>query len=221
MTNTIAMETPETPPGIIKTLTDFWPYIGGFLTVLLSGTTWGYLRWARRRGTGIFAWMKNAINAPLAIADLKANMVLRTEFEALKDDVHGMKLIQIRETVTRRALFQHSDTAFFEADLNGKVVWVNTAYLTLVHRDMDEVTGNNWRNSIHSADRVEAVEEWRRCVIDQTDYRCKFRVIASDNSDFWVAAEALCTKDPDGNVLSFAGALRVIDDPRINKFDAE
>jgi PAS domain S-box-containing protein len=215
MTNTIAMETPDNPPGLIATLiSDYWPYAASVGTVILSGTTWGYVKFARRKGISVLGWFRAAVAAPMAIAQLRANMVDRAEFDGLNAKVQDMRTMMVRETATRRALLQHSDTAFFEADKNGRVVWVNTAYLTMVDRELHEVTENNWRNSIHSADRTEAVDEWRRCVTDCTDYRCKFRVIASDNSDFWVAAEALCTKDDLGNVLSFAGALRKIADPR-------
>jgi PAS domain S-box-containing protein len=218
MTTTITMENPDNPPGAFATIvSEYWPMIisaaGGL------GALWGYVRFVHRRGKPIWAWLKNALNAPLAIAELKANMVLREEFDGLKNSVQDMRTMQIRETVTRRDLFQHSDVAFFEADKNGRIVWVNTAYLTMVDRELHEVSENNWRNSIHDLDRAVAFDAWRMAVNDCTDFRFKFR-ISTDNAEFWVAAEALCTKDDLGNVLSFAGALRKIQDPRIHKSDA-
>src|SRR5213592_3516737 len=150
MTNSIAMENPDNPPGLIATIiSDYWPYVASIGTVILSGTTWGYVKFARRKGISVWGWFSAAVAAPMAIAQLRANMVDRAEFDGLNAKVQDMRTMMVRETATRRALLQHSDTAFFEADKNGRVVWVNTAYLTMVDRELHEVTENNWRNSIH------------------------------------------------------------------------
>ena len=205
------METPETSSGLISKISEFWPYIVSAIGVI--GTIWGYVKFAHGKGRKLFAWFQLALDAPNAVAQLRANMVDRAEFVDLKTNVQDMRRTIVAETASRRALFQHSDTAFFEADSNGRMLWVNTAYLTMVDRELHEVTDNNWRNSIHDLDRPAAVEAWRTAVADNTDYRFKFRV-STDTAEFWVIAEALCTKDDLGNVLKFVGALRKIADPR-------
>lgn len=210
MTNEMAMEAPETT-GLIALVKEYWHYILGLLTGL--ATIWGYLKLVHGKGRAFLAWLRVAIDVPNAIAQLRVNMVDRAEFDGLKANVQDIRVRISTETSARRALLQHSETAFFEADNRGRVLWVNAAYLSLVDRELHEVTENNWRNSIHDLDRKAAVDAWRMAVNDSTDYRFKFR-ISTDNSEFWVIAEALCTKDDLGNVLSFAGALRKIVDPR-------
>lgn len=209
------MQQPHEPAGVLELLQAYWQYITA-LCVGIGAVFGVYRKYLKGVPTRTFVWFKLVIQTPVLISQMRADMVLRDEFNELHSVLKQMQARIVTETASRRGLLQHMDKAIFEADSHGRLLWANGAYLSLVDRDLHEIKDNNWRTVIHDLDRALAVEAWRTAIDDQTDYRFRFRVV-TDRKEFWVQAEALCNKDELGNVLSYAGELRTIEDPRSPK----
>jgi PAS domain-containing protein len=216
-TNTIRMQQPPEPASLVDAIKEYWPYLTGVGTALAASVAF-YRKYVRRYITlkAALVWLKNAFNAPNAIARIQVEMVRQEEFRSLEAKVESIRVMHIAQTSQRRALLQHVPNSLFEADNNGRLLWANATFLNLVDRELLEITGGNWRNCIHDLDRPGTIAEWKRSIEDATNFNYRFRVVTAQ-SEFWVQAEALCTKDDLGNVLLYAGEFRAISNPTFNK----
>lgn len=96
----------------------------------------------------------------------------------------------------------------FETDKNGQCVNANLAYLRLVGRTLEEVTGNGWINCIHPDDRVTVRDQWAESVQDNRDFEMEYKMMHENGSVFNVIGRAVVMKDNAGRAYGYYGTIQ-------------
>ena len=131
---------------------------------------------------------------------------------SLKDHLNKIsteltKNTELTEKIATRQkwIFDNREMPIFEADNEGRCVWVNAAYLTLVGKDMSLITGHGWKNVIAPEDRDRVVHNWELCVKDGRDSEDTYHIIDAKGKRIKVFTAACKT-----GKFGYVGAVKVI-----------
>lgn len=169
------------------------------------------------------AWMKSAVMLPVILADIQSQLRMKDGrgFSVWAENVDhslvGVRRMLAMETALRRAGMQNLAEAIFEADMNGKFLWVNRAFQLDASCSLDDVRGDNWQNIVLLRDRDDFVEAWKRQITDGNNFRGKFRL--NTEAEQWMSFDATCNRDELGQVIGYLGYMRMTRDPRIHQTD--
>lgn len=81
--------------------------------------------------------------------------------KSLRDTVKRIEDNQILLMSKHRIIVDDYVTGIIETDEYGNITWANATYLEMVDRDLRDVLGNGWVNSICSKDRDRAFKSWQ------------------------------------------------------------
>lgn len=100
----------------------------------------------------------------------------------------------------------------FEASPDGECTRANTAYLSLVERDFEQIRGFGWENILHPDDRDELVELWGEAVKKRRPFDATFRIIAAQTKTIY---RVQCYANPYlghmNTLLGFLGRYAVVE----------
>ena len=90
---------------------------------------------------------------------------------SIKDSIICLKDTCSRIEKTQKVLEQRSrsslnfaDTALFETDKDGNLVWSNEKFLELTNSKSNEISGYDWVSKIKEEGRSEFIEEFQSCI---------------------------------------------------------
>jgi len=127
---------------------------------------------------------------------------------SMKDVVNRIEFRQILHEQKAHAYVSHSPVAFYETDLDGDCVWANKAYLRLLERSEDEVTGKGWISGIHPEDKADVTTAWESAIADKREYAFDYRMVTSSGKIIPLHGEAFPLRDPSGKVLGYVGTIQ-------------
>lgn len=94
--------------------------------------------------------------------------------KSLRDTVKRIEDNQILLMSKHRIIVDDYITGIIETDEYGNITWANATYLELVNRDLRDVLGNGWVNSICSKDRDRVYKSWRDAFDQKRAFEEKF-----------------------------------------------
>ena len=104
--------------------------------------------------------------------------VMASTQQAIMTDIKQLKNGQQSMVARQRADLEDEPDPVFEADLNGQVVFANTAYLDLVGYSVAQMRGRGWEVIIHPSDRARIATGWRDAVAGRRIFDETFQVIS-------------------------------------------
>jgi PAS domain S-box-containing protein len=117
------------------------------------------------------------------LADATAGLCKRVH--AIENDLKPLG--EFRESLTRveqmtigtrahvRLQYQMNPTPTFEIATDGKVVWVNRAYIEEYGLGIDDISGNKWLSTIHPDDRERVMREYNHIIEDKRQGSIQYR----------------------------------------------
>jgi PAS domain S-box-containing protein len=105
-----------------------------------------------------------------------------------------------------RAAYNTSSKAIFETDAEGKVVFVNRAFVRMTGFSAHEVMGLGWVNLIHRSNRDKVVTSWMHAVNAGRDFDEEIIYNRPDGDPYDVHALAYTIK-VDGRLLGYTGEI--------------
>ncbi len=80
-----------------------------------------------------------------------------------------------------QAMMDMDPQAKFITDKSGLIISANLAFLRMLRRSLDEVSGNNWFNAISSEDRDRVCHEWDSSIKAGRNFELQFDVRVNDS----------------------------------------
>ncbi len=134
---------------------------------------------------------------------------------SLRDAIDRIHAITLRLDQRQRNFFQFDPNGIFEMDATGQIIWVNRAYLDIIHRHPEDILGFGWRSCISEHDRHRVITEWEYAVKDKRDFVVKMGLLSMEGEEVPVEARALRMLDDKGNLIGHLGFMSRLDQPPI------
>jgi len=117
----------------------------------------------------------------------------------------------LREQYQRfAATYEHATVGIAEVDAQGRRLRVNEAACAITGRSRLELIGGSVFNVLHSEDRDDDIDQYRRLVAGEIDrYSIEKRIVRKDGIVIWVAVTCTCVRDAAGK---FDYGLRIFED---------
>ncbi|MEZ5102300.1 MAG: PAS domain S-box protein [Thermoleophilia bacterium] len=116
---------------------------------------------------------------------------------------------ELRDSLNRLALLvETSPAGIYEADAEGRCVYVNQRWCDLTGTTREEVMGDGWAALLHPDDRERAYASWRGAVERRSPYTDEYRFVARDGRVIWANVRAEPLLDDDGRVTGWLGVAQ-------------
>ena len=128
---------------------------------------------------------------------------------SIKDDVKEIRqeIIIVRER--QRALAADGAEAIFETDATGNYIWVNRTYTRLVGRDISEVLGHGWQNTIAPEDQERVITEWYKAVKEHREFSDTFDYVRTSGTRITCKVRSIKLTHK-GTLLGYIGRVSTI-----------
>ena len=80
-----------------------------------------------------------------------------------------------------KASLQYSNTALFETDKKGKLIWTNEPFFAMTGQTLTDVKGYDWITYIHEDEREDFMKEFESCL--NMNRKFSVEVMTSDGQD--------------------------------------
>lgn len=110
--------------------------------------------------------------------------------KSVKDTLNKIQLDMNSLKFWRRSLNELDVRPIFISDPDGHTIWANRSYLTLVKRQLSEVTGNQWLNTIHPNYRSQVRAEWKSAIEECRNFEMTYSYLVG-NSEVKVRCAAI------------------------------
>ena len=101
----------------------------------------------------------------------------------------------------------HSSLGLFDTDRNGTVIWVNRTLARIVGRQVDELLGWNWVNTVHPEDRDIFVHEYKSALEEKREYHAVVRLVTFDHEIIRVRVDAAVLRFENGDFQGYRGRV--------------
>lgn len=126
---------------------------------------------------------------------------------SIRDAITRIDKRQILDETRNRAMLEHLGVPFWEADHEGKVLYISREFCLLVHRVVDDLLGNAWISTVHPDHRDAVLREWNACVEQGRVFTMEFSYITPEGKEIPVKAETVLLKDKLGNTIGHIGKV--------------
>ncbi|MDO9712212.1 PAS domain S-box protein [Paracraurococcus lichenis] len=113
-----------------------------------------------------------------------------------------------------RALAEAIPSLLYEADAQGRSIYVNPRFTEYTGLPLEEAAGQGWRDAMHPDDRSRAVESWMAAVRTGQPYENEYRLQRQDGLFRWFLARSMPVRDAEGRILRWVGTCTDIDDQK-------
>jgi PAS domain S-box-containing protein len=189
---------------LVELLTEYAVVITA-TTALISALVVARKKWIKPMISAVLQWTEIVRKIDYIFNELTPN-----GGQSIKDEISEIhtEINTVRER--QRALSADGLEALFETDINGNCVWVNRTYTRVVGRDISEVLGHGWQNTIALEDRERVVTEWYKSVKEDREFHCLYRFIKPDGT----LASCSCVSyklTNKGKTLGYMGRITILD----------
>jgi PAS domain S-box-containing protein len=127
---------------------------------------------------------------------------------SLRDAVDRIDNRSARSDAFQRAAWSFWDeSGLYEADTEGRCVWVNRAYRRISQRETEELLGQGWIVAIAPGDRDAVLREWEHCIADERDFTMDYKMVNAHGELIAVKGMAVPLRDDDGTVIGWLGRV--------------
>lgn len=110
------------------------------------------------------------------------------------------------------AILCSSDKGVWISDELGLAVWVSDFFDKKLGWNVNDMTGNGWKNVVHPEDRDAVAKEFSESIKDQRTFIMDYRYIHKDNNQKIMKIHAICQpiKKNSGEVIGYIGFVTEI-----------
>jgi len=108
-----------------------------------------------------------------------------------------------------RIIVDDYHTGILETDSEGNITWANSTYLEMTNRDLREVLGNGWINSVAEKDRQEVYRAWHEAFMQQRPFEGIFFIERPDGSLLRVKGFAYPIKGKE-RIQGYIGKIKIV-----------
>ncbi len=134
----------------------------------------------------------------------------RTFFTAILRDVSESRRAQrqLAESEARfRGLAAAAPVGIFQADLEGRFIYVNERWSDIAGMTAQEASGAGWLRALHPADRAQVRQAWRLAASGRAPFKLRYRFVRPDGSETWVMGNAVRSHGADGLANGHIGTI--------------
>ncbi len=134
----------------------------------------------------------------------------RVYFTAILRDVSQARRAQraLADSETRfRGLAAAAPVGIFQADPDGKCLYVNDRWCAIAGISAAAARGSGWMRGLHPADRARVRQAWREAVVGRRPFDVRYRFLRADGHETWVMGNAVTTHTQDGAVSGHIGTI--------------
>ncbi len=134
----------------------------------------------------------------------------RTFFTAILRDVSDSRRAQrqLADSEARfRGLAAAAPVGIFQADLEGRYIYVNDRWSEIAGMAAHEASGAGWLRAVHPTDRAPVRHAWRMAVAGRAPFMLRHRFLRPDGSETWVMANAVRSHGADGSANGHIGTV--------------
>jgi len=141
-----------------------------------------------RGGQAVTGFLSDFGKMPARVSGLAdANKELCKRVGAIENELTPHGGSSLRDAITRveqmtigtrahvRLQYQMNLTPTFEIAADGKVTWINRAYVEEFGLGLDDISGNKWLSQIHPDDRERVMREYNHIIEDKRQGNIKYR----------------------------------------------
>jgi PAS domain S-box-containing protein len=110
----------------------------------------------------------------------------------------------------QQAMAADTKVAQFRTDSEGNCVWVNRTYRRTVDRDMSEILGHGWQNTIAQDERDEVVTEWYKSVEEEREFSMNFHFETPTGEKILCRCRSYKLVNRKGDVLGYLGYCNIL-----------
>ena len=162
-----------------------------------------------------FAWLFSEQHEHETIIQSLANIeaqLTNNGGTSLKDAIDRIETNQEYINSYTRTALHANPKAIFETDAEGRVLFVNKAFLRLTEFSASEVEGLGWMNLLASSNRQKVHDMWMDAVASKRDFDEIIQYQRHNGERYYVHALAYCIKDVEKNVLGYLGEVTPIEE---------
>lgn len=169
-----------------------WIALGG---AIVAGLVWLW----RHTFKALWVWFRNGLKAPQRIEEITLCL------ERMSHDL-------TTAVGLARATWDSIPCPIWQSDTLGLCVHVNLSYRDTLGYQFSEVSGLQWKQVIHPADKEMVYEEWDSAVRDQRPFDLRYRWISKTGKVIPVHAHASVLHDANGKIAGWVAFVTV--DPK-------
>ena len=106
-----------------------------------------------------------------------------------------------------RTLATLAPVGIFQADIQGRCVYVNEAWSAITGASAEQALGDGWARFLHPEDRQRVVEDWQDAAIHGRNHSAEFRFQNQETGTCWAVVSATPMLDAAGAVAGFVGTI--------------
>lgn len=168
---------------------------------------------------GLFTWKKGI--KPV-LAALKQYHTLCDKVDTIFDEMTPNGGTSIKDRIERmdtglslvqeiqQAMAADTKAVLFRTDANGDCVWVNRTYTRTVGRDLSEILGHGWQNTIAQDDRERVVTEWYNAVEENREFILDYSFETPEGEKTLVRGRGYKLVDSKGDLLGYWGNCQIL-----------
>ncbi|MGL5192120.1 MAG: PAS domain S-box protein [Chroococcales cyanobacterium] len=111
-----------------------------------------------------------------------------------------------------QAIASLSPVGIFQADTQGKAVYLNPKWCEIAGISPQDAMGYGWTRAIHPEDSSYVFAQWSQFIQNPLEFRMECRMLRPDGSIIWVLVQAVTQTGDNGEITGFVGALTDISD---------
>ncbi|MCE7884526.1 MAG: EAL domain-containing protein [Actinobacteria bacterium ATB1] len=106
-----------------------------------------------------------------------------------------------------RLLAASSPIGIFQADISGRLVYVNPRWLEITGLTYEQAEGRPWEAVIHAGDEERVLRAARRTMDSRDEFFMRYRLVRPDGEVRWVHVRAAPLYTDDGTFYGYVGSL--------------
>jgi PAS domain S-box-containing protein len=106
-----------------------------------------------------------------------------------------------------RGLAEAAPVGIFQADADGRCLYVNDRWCEISGMPFQEALGDGWHRALHPADRARVQVAWAEAVAHNLPFTLHYRFLRADRRETWVMGNAVASHNPDGSVNGHIGTV--------------
>jgi|CXWL01.1.fsa_nt_gi PAS domain S-box-containing protein len=133
-----------------------------------------------------------------------------TYYTAILRDVSEKRRAQraLAESEARfRGLAAAAPVGIFQADTEGRCLYVNERWSEIAGMSAEEAAGAGWLRALHPADRARVRQSWREAVAGRAPFNRRYRFLRPDGTETWVLGNAVASLGASGVVNGHIGTV--------------
>ena len=134
----------------------------------------------------------------------------QTYFAAILRDVTDARRAEralVESEARFRSLAATAPVGIFQADAQGRYVYVNDRWCAIAGMDVVEAAGDGWLRALHPADRARVRHAWRMALAGRGPFDMRYRFLRPDGQECWVMANAVASLDVAGRAEGYIGTI--------------